>query len=253
MITLEKLNERPLSYSSLKEFSKSPAHYIEYLRKEFKPTPAMALGSLVHCLLLQPNELGKQFFVMPNIDKRTKEGKAKYEEAVEASKGKQIVTESDYEDANNLVNKVLSEGHIANAIQQCFRFEHEWKQEIYGLPFRGFFDGEAYDYILEVKTASDANPKTIINDFFNRSYHIQGGLYSMVSNKPVKYLIIETTAPYNVVLADATEDYIQYGIKEVERLSASFLECMNNHMFNMGYDYFTEGNMEIGLPSWLKR
>lgn len=252
MITIESLQQRPLSYSSLKEFSKSPAHYLEYLRREFKPTPAMALGSLVHCLLLQPNELGKQFFIMPNIDRRTKDGKAQYEQAQIDAVGKQIVTEQDYDEANNLVNKVVSEGHIADVIKNCNKFEHEWREEIAGLPVRGFFDGEADDYILEVKTANDANPKTIINDFFNRSYHVQAGLYSFVSNKPIKYLIIETSAPYNVVLADASEQYIKHGQNEAFRLINSFKDCMEHNMFHMGYDYHTEGNFELGLPSWVK-
>ena len=47
MITIDTLKERPLSYSSLKEFAKSPRHYVEYLRREKKPTAAMAFGSLV--------------------------------------------------------------------------------------------------------------------------------------------------------------------------------------------------------------
>jgi hypothetical protein len=253
MITIETLQERPLSYSSLKEFNKSPRHYVDYLRKERKPTPAMAFGSLLHCLLLTPNEFQKQFFLMPSIDRRTKEGKAAYEDCMKASEGKELVTSEQYDEADNLVNKIVSESHIASVIQGCKKFEQEWRADINGLPVRGFFDGEADDYILEVKTANDASPKTIINDFFNRQYHIQAGLYNLVSQKPIKYLIVETTSPYNVVLADADQDYINYGIEKVKESISRFKVCMDNNMFDMGYEFHLDnGVFNIGLPSWIK-
>jgi hypothetical protein len=253
MITLDTLNERPLSYSSLKEFAKSPRHYVEYLRKERKSTPAMVFGSMIHCMLLQPNEFGHQFAVMPNVDKRTKEGKATYEAFVLEAEGKEVVSQDQYDEANNLVNKVISETHIADAIQSCNKFEQEWKAEINGLPFRGFFDGVADDYILEVKTANDASPKTIINDFYNRQYHIQAGLYSQIASKPIKYLIIETTAPYNVILADADTSYVEYGMKQAVEYINKFKECLDNNMFDMGYEFhMKDGQFSINLPSWVK-
>lgn len=253
MIKLENLQERPLSYSSLKEFAKSPRHYVDYLRKERKSTPAMVFGSLVHCLLLQPNEVSKQFFLMPNIDRRTKEGKAAYEEAMVKSQGKEIITEEQYNEADNLVNKVVSEEHIANAIQGCNKFEKEWRADINGLPFRGFFDGEADDYILEIKTTTDASPKTIISDFYNRQYHIQAGLYTHVSSKPIKYLIIETTSPYNVMLADVDTAFTDFGLKQAVEQIERFKTCMENNMFDMGYEFHLDsGQFTIGLPSWIK-
>lgn len=253
MITLENLQERPLSYSSLKEFAKSPRHYVDYLRKEKKPTPAMAFGSLVHCLLLQPNEFEKQFFLMPSIDRRTKEGKAAYEDCMKASEGKELVTEDQYNEADNLVNKVISESHIANAIQGCNKFEKEWRTDINGLPFRGFFDGEADDYILEIKTTTDASPKTIINDFYNRQYHIQAGLYTHISSKPIKYLIIETASPYNVMLADVDTAFTDFGLKQAVEQIERFKTCMENNMFDMGYEFHLDsGQFTIGLPSWIK-
>lgn len=253
MIKLENLQERPLSYSSLKEFAKSPRHYVDYLRKEKKTTPAMVFGSLVHCLLLQPNEVSKQFFLMPNIDRRTKEGKAAYEEAMVKSQGKEIITEEQYNEADNLVNKVVSEEHIANAIQGCNKFEKEWRADINGLPFRGFFDGEADDYILEIKTTNDASPKTIISDFYNRQYHIQAGLYTHVSSKPIKYLIIETTSPYNVMLADVDTAFTDFGLKQAVEQIERFKTCMENNMFDMGYEFHLDsGQFTIGLPSWIK-
>lgn len=252
MITIESLKERPLSYSSLKEFGKSPSHYIEYLRKDRTKTTAMSLGSLIHCLILEPSKFNEQFIVAPSVDRRTKEGKAEYEKFLLESNGKEVITDIQYNDGINIAEKALSRKHILDVVTGCNQFEKEWKQDIFGLPFRGFFDGESDDYILEIKTANDASPKTIINDFYNRSYHIQAGLYNLVSSKPIKYLIIETTAPYSIILADSSEDFLNEGKSKSYKLAESFKVCMQNNLWDMSYDYFMDGNFTIDLPSWVK-
>ena len=252
MITQESLQSRPLSYSSLKEFGKSPSHYIEYLRKDKAKTTAMSFGSLIHCLILEPSKFNDNFIVAPSIDRRTKEGKAEYEKFLLESNGKEVITDVQYNDGINIAEKALSQKHILDAVTSCNKFEHEWRKDINGLPFRGFFDGEADDYILEIKTSNDASPKTIINDFYNRFYHIQAGLYNIVSDKPIKYLIIETTAPYSIILADASQEFIDHGHRKIYELSKSFKTCMDNNLWNMSYDYYMDGNFTIELPSWVK-
>lgn len=252
MITLQQLQERPLSYSSLKEFAKSPKHYLDYLNRKKETTPAMLFGSMIHCLLLEPFKFDDQFAVMGNIDRRTTEGKKAYNEFVENSAGKDVVTESDYNDAKNIVNNAMSNKEIADAVNNCSAFEQEFRTEIFELPIRGFFDGVADDYILEVKTTNDATPKTIINDFYNRQYHMQAGLYNLVAEKPIKYLIIETKAPYDSYIASPSNDYIENGKNFLLDNIESFKYCMEYNDFNRGYDYHYESPIVIDLPKWAK-
>ena len=254
MITQESLQQRPLSYSSLKEFAKSPAHYVEYLRKERKTTPAMLFGSMVHCLLLEPTKFDIQFAIMENVDRRTSEGKKAYADFLASSEGKDVVTREQYDEAVQLVNKAFEMPHIRDAVSGCHTFEREWRTEVEGLPFRGFFDGEADDYILEVKTANDASPKTIIRDFYDRMYHLQAGLYNMASDdsKEIKYLIIETNPPYSIILATPTDEYLNKGIEEARRLANEFHTCMENNLWDMSYDFYTKGEFVIDLPTWVK-
>ena len=143
--------------------------------------------------------------------------------------------------------------HVRDAVSGCHTFEREWRTEVEGLPFRGFFDGEADDYILEVKTANDASPKTIMRDFYDRMYHLQGGLYNLASGgKEIKYLIIETSSPYSIILASPTSEYIDKGIADAHRLANEFHTCMENDLWNMSYDFYTKGEFVIDLPSWVK-
>jgi hypothetical protein len=77
-----------LSYSALKAFAKSPNHYLQYVNREFVETPAMVLGSALHCAVLEPNEYGKRYTIAPKFDRRTKAGKEQAEAWELAADGK---------------------------------------------------------------------------------------------------------------------------------------------------------------------
>ena len=251
MITLEQLQERPLSYSSLKEFAKSPRHYLDYLNRKKETTPAMLFGSMVHCLLLEPEKFEKDFAVMGSVDRRTKDGKEAYAKFVEETAGREVVMQNDYNDAKALADNVLSNPKIKQYIDNCHQREHEFRVGMWGLPIRGFFDGVADDYILEIKTTQDATPDTLIKDFYNRQYHLQAGIYNLVSSKPIKYLIIETKAPYDSYIANTSTDYIEKGQKLLSSVLEKFDKCMNENAWDKGYEYHA-GEISIYLPSWAK-
>lgn len=67
-----------ISKSGLDLVSKCPAlykaRYIDGVDQD--ETPAMRIGSAAHAMILQPDEFPRLFAVRPQVDGRTKEGKA---------------------------------------------------------------------------------------------------------------------------------------------------------------------------------
>lgn len=252
MITYDTLLKRPLSYSSIKEFAKSPSHYIHYLNAKREPSKEMNFGSLVHCLLLYSQQFNEQFAVAPDVDRRTKEGKAKWEEFVESSGGKIVVTGEQLDEATEIVNRVFSNVYLKDMIHECDKYEHEWTNSINGLPFRGFIDAMHDDYIIEVKTTSDANPTSFMRDFYNRKYHLQAALYHTIMSKPIVYIVIETNPPYNFFSARISQDYIDLGWREIGMLTNKFKKCMNDDAWNEGYQYMVDEEIVIKPPTWIK-
>jgi exodeoxyribonuclease VIII len=251
-IDINFLNERPLSYSSLKEFAKSPSHYIHYVLAKREPSKEMALGSMVHCLILQPDEFNKQFAVSPSVDRRTSEGKAKYAEFVSQSEGKTVVFEDDLELANQISYRVLFNDTIQSYLRQCDSFEHEFKLELNGLPVRGFIDGISNDFTIELKTTSDANPETFMRDFWNRKYYLQAGIYYLATGVKPMYIVAETKAPYNYFICHIEDEYIEMGVKEAHSLTEKFNECMSLSAWNTGYEFMAEKPIVIKAPGWVK-
>lgn len=242
------LIERPLSYSSIKEFAKSPKHYLEYINKpKFPPTDAMKIGSMVHCMLLQPDLFNVNYVVAPEINKRTNAGKEEWANLLLANEGKEIVSLEDYNLCVRLYEGCIKNNKIKFAINACYDFEQEWKSDIFDLPYRGFYDGVSDEYILEVKTTNDANPKSVMYDFYKRKYHIQAALYYIASGKRIQYLIIESSYPYLSYLAFADDSFINKGYEEVKYLSEEFSKCLESGDFSAGYEHFYD-EIKIKLP-----
>lgn len=69
-----------LSYSSISAFAISPRSFIAYKVKERKETDAMLLGTVVHCLILEPETFASRYVVGPNVDASTADGKNEWAE-----------------------------------------------------------------------------------------------------------------------------------------------------------------------------
>lgn len=53
-----------ISNSQLSAFKRSPAHWLHYITEKRVQTPAMVLGSVAHCLALEPENFDKEFFLL---------------------------------------------------------------------------------------------------------------------------------------------------------------------------------------------
>ena len=84
-------NTSRISKSGLDLINRAPAHYYErYLNPAANPqkeTPALVIGSAVHCAVLEPEEFGKRYAVGPRVDRRTKAGKEEWEAFLQTSAG----------------------------------------------------------------------------------------------------------------------------------------------------------------------
>lgn len=78
-------------------------------RSGFKEqTDAMIMGSLVHCLVLQPETFAPQYAIEPVVDKRTKTGKEELEAFLTANDDKITISQDDYDKALNMRDSVLN-------------------------------------------------------------------------------------------------------------------------------------------------
>ena len=92
-----------ISRSQLWKIRESPEKFKYAMEHPEEPTPALLFGQMVHKLVLEPDTFDEEFIVAPEVDKRTKEGKAAWAQFEEDAAGRQIVKLADFQKAQDMV------------------------------------------------------------------------------------------------------------------------------------------------------
>lgn len=255
-VTQELLQNRPLSFSSLKEFMRSPQHYVKYLASDRKQTEAMLFGAICHKLILEPQDFDNEYIIEPELDKRTKQGKEDYAAFIAKITEQNLtaVPPATYEKAVELT-KSLSNSVTYNYVkslnskEERFDMYHETS-----LPVCGYIDGVAKTYNLEIKIVSSADTDDIMRDFYKMKYHLQAGIYNWVNGKPIYYLVVENSYPYLSKVFKASDEYIAEGKRLFNKAMRDFAFCLDMDNFSAGYEFY-EGKepLELTLPGWAKK
>lgn len=291
-ISMEDIVKRPLSYSSLKEFMRSPKHFLHYRNapKDKEVTYALIFGGLVDCLVLTPDEYDQRYIILNAPEKCFPEkvllkdvGKEKFEaykvelaNAEEAYKAKcaeydkivsdntkVIITQKMYDEACTLRDVIFKHPVAMKVIERVTKVqcEYTWKDKATGLSILGKFDGEGDDMIFELKTAINADPEEFMKAAFNFKYHIQCATYLEAMAKKGKYpqfvyIVIEKTAPYGISVLQPTKEYVELGKQELRKLLDTFAFCLKENKWEEGYEFKSsriDKTFALDLPPWAKR
>jgi len=234
-----------LSYSSLKAFAKSPNHYLLYKSRKMKPTPAMQLGSIADCLVLTPDRFERQYSVLPEIDRRTKEGKAIYETFLEDAQGKDLVKMETYREAKSIADAVIHHREAMELLQG--QKQVELSGEIHGIEFRGFADAVNSNSVIDLKTTQDASPGNFQKQAYNLMYHLQCAIYLELSGAHnFFWLAVENRAPHNVAIYAPDQDFKDRGQELLYDLCQRFKAWDGTH------ESYSQQIEILTLPNWAK-
>lgn len=269
VIDIEFLKKRPLSYSSLSAFAKSPEHYIHYLTAPRKTTAALMMGSLIDCLVLTPERYESTYVIMPNFDLRKKGQKEAMAEWVEANKGKTHIEQWQLDDARLIRDKIYKNPISAYLLstKKSVQKQLKWIDKDTGLPMIAYLDLECEAAIADLKSAASADPKEFARASMNWNYPLQDGVYTSGYNAiyhkhpPFYNIVIEKEQPLGVSCLKATADYIEYGKQQFHKLLQEFKYCMEENLFHCSYEFRTPFTMfqnpesgfhQLDLPGWAK-
>ena len=103
-------NKIKLSFTALKEFCTSPLAFLRYKMRDKTSTDAMILGSLFHCLVLEPSKFKKKYVVL----KKAKGFEANNWSKAENKKKKELV----YASAKETNKIVITESQLLAALDK---------------------------------------------------------------------------------------------------------------------------------------
>lgn len=225
--------------------------HAQYRRENPKDdTEAIILGRAVHCAVLEPDRFSDRYHVcLETVDRRTKAGKARWEEVEAEAACRQILRTAEYAvmasaiRAHRKADSLLCDGH---AEPTCY-----WTLMDRLLKVRLDYWQPKQRRIVEIKTCRSANPPFFAREIFERNYHIQlafqrMGLYANDKDVDEAWIVaVENCAPYCVaafkldpMLLDKTEELI----------AARFEEYLK-HEKRGEFPAYPDETM-IGIPGW---
>lgn len=235
--------DRPLSYSALKQFDKSPNHLLAYWDRDLVPSSAMIKGRLIHTLVLEPDTFSENYAV---FEGKVKRGKA-YDEFALENEGKDIISEKDLDDAQAVRDAVWANPIAKDLFDITGEVEQSFECNVLGHNMKGFIDGVGNDFIFDLKTTQSSEPRKFARDAYSYGYHLQAAIYLAAAQKEHYYIIsVESAAPYNVTVFQMTEDMIHKGFEDLGRLLSEYEEWDGKP------SSYSEIIEPLSLPEWAK-
>lgn len=223
-----------LSSTGIKELLKSPAHYQAYLKREQKDTPALRFGKLVHTRILEPVAYYQTVAIEPEVDGRTKEGKAIRAAFAEESLGKEIIT-SDEADLLDEIATAVNKCKLARTVFSGGEAELSvyWIDKETGVLCKARADYLRGDVIADLKTTYSAKEDDFRKAIAMYGYHLSAAHYLDGFNTvtPVTnfaWVALEKSPPYCMGFYAAAEEDLATGRAECLKAYKLYAECQES-------------------------
>ena len=211
-----------MSSSGLKELVRSPAHYKAYIEAEPIDTVALNFGRASHKAILE-NDINS-IICMPKIDKRTKQGKADYEEFIAQSEDKIVLAEQEYKTLIEMQKVALEHENMQKLLKEAKKeVSIFWQELAFDLDCKCRVDAicnfdifEAH-ILLDYKTCIDASPDGFVRQIINYRYDIQNAWYKrgfQASNLGAEcsfiFIAQEKTPPFAIGIYEIEEESTEF-------------------------------------------
>ena len=235
------------SNSSMKAFIKSPLHYAHARSGPSESTPAQAFGTLTHTVLLEPMEARKRYAPAPDVDRRTKAGKATWAEFEAENHGKIIITNDAWDTAHAIRDQLLTDPEFRRLIGTGGDTEltATGTDADTGLAIKARADLFRDGVVVDLKTATDASPHGFARAVATYKYHLQDAHYQeMFKVDRFVFIAVEPKPPHAHGIYTLCEASIEQGRIERRRALDGIAEHRERKVWP-GY-----GVQELSLPNW---
>ena len=233
---------------------KSPAH----AQVPFKVTPALEFGTCVHSYILED---GQDFAVMPNVDKRTKVGKAKFEAFKAANQGKILISANDFHTIKKMDDAVQAHPAASDLLDIGIAEQSAyWIDVDTGLLCKVRPDWTTLDVdsgapiLVDLKSTLDASYNRFSRDSANYGYHISAAYYldgmtaaTGVLHENFVLIAVEKTEPFGVACYLFDEEAIHEGRKQYRKALEIIADCKKHD----SYPAYSQSIEVISLPQYM--
>lgn len=254
-----------ISRSELWRMHESPEKFKYYKDHPPEPTPSLLFGQVVHKLLLQPEDFETDFAVMPEIDRRTKDGKEAYSAFLAACEGRSVVPYDMYQTAQEMAEKAMSEPMVRKLLAGQKEVPFFWTDEDTGEECKcrvdclTYEDNDPIPTIIDYKTAANAKTDIFNNSIYKYGYHFQSAMYSegvmkclnLTERPGFIFIVQEKTPPYSLNVVTIPHEVMLYGMDNFREYIGLYHECKQTGYW-FGYNGMLDEPNEAYLPGYLQ-
>ena len=255
-----------VSKSRLSKMSVCPAYFKWCEENPQEPTEDLIFGSAFHKAVLEPKTFDKEFCVLPcSFDKRTKAGKEAYNEFLMSHKGKDIITQEQFDTIIAMKNAIQKNKTVKILLKGEKETSMYYTDDLTGVECKIRPDiftvvGERL-VITDLKSCKSASAEDFMRDVVKYSYDLQVAMYkigvSKTLNIPIEnidfvFVAVEKKAPYLTAVYEANEDIFNRGEANYRKYLGMFKQCKETGDW-YEYNGFTHAPMILGLPDYLTK
>jgi exodeoxyribonuclease VIII len=220
--------------TDVKRLLRSPAHFRAGRDEPRAPTDAMALGTLIHLSILEPERFAREVVVAPRFDRRTKGGKALAEAFKADHVGMRIVDAADFDTARRVGDAVHAHP-AARALLTDGQTEASlfWADPDTGAPCKARVDYLRADGgMVDLKSAEDASPAGFSRavaryGYLSQQAHYQSGGGLVFGNVPLfAFIAAEKEPPYAVGVYVLDADAVAAAFDRVRSAYGRYMDCV---------------------------
>jgi exodeoxyribonuclease VIII len=248
-----------MSYSRLKTLDQATPSHLTYNLANPSDSDDFVVGRALHAYVLERSNFNHEFAIAPQVDRRTKDGKAAYEAFVSASQNKTVLSADQFAMVEDMAASVMQHAD-AYAFAHTFPGKAEVSAfaMINGIKTKSRFDRlvnlDGEDVIVDIKTTRDlASREEFENSIWRYGYGTQCNLYLQMARavglnpRHFVFIVIEKKKPHKVAVYRMSDEVIEMFDGRVREMTNKYKVFLDHP--DRGY----EGICEIGVPSWALR
>lgn len=226
--------KQAISKSGLDKIRRSPAHFKWAQENPSPETDAMAKGSLVHLLALEPSKFEDEYVLMPE-DIKVRRGKA-WDEFSALNQDRNIISTNLLEDAKLIAETVMANPVAARIIEQAVAIEESIFAEDMktGVLCKCRPDIRTDGALYDLKTTRNAAAGSFAHSARTYRYHVQATYYTDLCNQMdldierFGFIVVDTDwMPYQCVVYHSFEDdALDIGRAEYREDLDRYAECL---------------------------
>lgn len=223
--------------SDLWEIRKSPAHYLYAVTHREDQTPALAFGTAAHKYILEPEEFWEDYALAPEVDRRTKDGKAAWNQHIREVEeaGKESISITDYETIQEMAEAIEKNQTAKALIHGHHEVPFEWTDGETGEPCKCRVDClteyGGKKYIVDYKTTTSCEAGAFERSCRTYGYKLQAAMYtegvfnSMLEEYGFAFVAQEKKPPYAVRVYFCDQGFVDEGMSIFRDLIQIYHNC----------------------------